>query len=291
MEIDVVVANAAQWRLCILSGERQQFLAQVLTCRLHRRSDTGDGHRTARHGSARHGRIAQLETDTLHGNTKRLRGNLRHDGISPRAEILRSRLNEHRPVRHHASQRRRGHAVSGKGCGGHAPTDQRSSVTHRAGFGIAAAPTEALRSLLVALAQALARPRFAALWFGIGVIFEPQRDGIHAQRVRQFVHRRFDRKGSGSLARRALERRHTHSERGESMVGVGVRTRIERPRRRGGAFDIVFHFGGMRYDGVSKRSELPVAASRENHVLIGLRSSADRPEHLRSRENDLHRPS
>ncbi len=115
--------------------------------------------------------------------------------------------------------------------GGDALADQPLAVALRSWLGVARIPPEFFRALAVRLRQTAAGER--RVFGGIlrGLVDPPQLDRIHAQRIGQFVHRRFQRERSNGFARSAHPGIGDRIQIDDLLLNENIGRRVEVPGR------------------------------------------------------------
>jgi hypothetical protein len=157
--------------------------------------------------SAGQGAVADLERDVLDGDVQSVGGDLRQHRPGAGADVRRV---DHHPVAAVARGR-------DGGCGlpspcrirraGNAGANQPLTLAPPARGTIVRLPAEALGALAQALDQSPARPGQATIRVDLRLVADPQLHRVDAALDRQLVDRRFERKRSLRLARRAHDRR------------------------------------------------------------------------------------
>ena len=279
-----------QWRLRVGSRLGDDLFAQLATRRLNGRAYARGTHRTAGNRGRRQRRIAELEPYGRRANTECLGRDLRHHRVRAGPDFLRARLDKDRAIRLQHRTRRRAHAVRRIRRRYHAKTDEPVPVTHRPGTRCPMFPPESPGGLPVAFAQMLAGKRLAGFSLSLGVVAQPKLERIHLQRLRELVHREFEREVPGGLARRALERRRAGVELEQAVRRRPVGNGVHHARHDGRRLREVLEFRRVRNHVVTNVGQRAIAACAERDTLGGPRSAPHRTEHLLAIDDELHRP-
>ncbi len=172
--------------------------------------------------------------------------------------------------------------------GRHAPADQVAAVAHRARLGVALAPAEHLRALLIARPQRLAAERLVLGLVAIGIAAQAQLDRIELQLDGELVHRRLEREQRGGGARRPHVARRRKVELGQPVRVFGIRRLVEhaRPARLLAVEVLVLRGDGHRV--VRDRIERAAGVGAQRDALDHGRPVAQHV-HLLARQHEPHR--
>ena len=129
--------------------------------------------------------------------------------------------------------------------------DQPLAVALGARFGIARIPSEFLRALAIRLGQMAAGELGVLGGVLFGLVEPPHLDRIHAQRIGEFVHRRFQRKRSDRFARRAHPGIGDRVQIDDLLLDQNIRRRIQVPGRKGALLRVAPVRRGRRHAGVN----------------------------------------
>ena len=167
------------------------------------------------------------------------------------------------------------------GGGRDAGADQPPALGALPGAVVATGPAEALGPGAQAGDQVAARPGHVPLGVAIGLVADPQLDGVDAQLGGELVHRRLEGEHARRLPRRAHDRRRRHVQAGQPVRRPPVRRGVEHPGRRRRLLGELADPRGVLDDLVADRREPPLGVRAEPEPLDGRRPVADEGEHLR----------
>ncbi len=215
---------------------------------------------------------------------------MRHDCIGAGPNVLARAVDFRAAVGEDAHARLGGRTMRGIGRGGHPPADQPVAVRLRAGILFPLCPAELFAANAVTLREIPRGKREAAHRVDVGHVGQPQRDGVHLQRHRQFVHGRLEGIDPGRFAGRAHKGRRVEVQ----LVDVVVDLDIGRSVEHGGrgmarTFDEIAHRTCARFAQVSHGLEFSVRACAKLEVLRRRRAIADGGEHVLAFHHELHR--
>ena len=136
--------------------------------------------------------------------------------------------------------------------------------------------------------QRLAGEGLAVVGVDLGVILESQRERIDSQRMRQLVESRLEREAAARLAWRAHERGRADVQPDDAVLRLDRASRVEVPRLQRGRLDERIEARGGRRALLAERSQPPILHPAGFDADLRLGPAADRAEHLRPRQGQLH---
>ena len=233
-------------------------------------------------------RIAKLDADVVDRQAEHVGRDLRHDRVSPGADIG-GRGRDFRVAigRQHDADRGR-HLQRFPYARRHAPADQFTAVAHRARLGVALVPAERRGALPVAFAQLLAGIGNILALVAVGIALQAQLHRIDLERDGEFVHRAFQRIDAGRRARGAHVAGGRHVELDELVLEFRVGALVKQVAPAG---IVAREFLELRGHGdrlMRHRVERAAAVGAEREAFDGRGPVAERI-HLRARQHDAYR--
>ena len=172
----------------------------------------------------------------------------------------------------------------------HPLPDQVAAVPHRAWLGRSLIPAEARRACREARAHGARGEGAAAVRVDLGVVEQPQRDGIDAGRVGELVHGTLEREMPERLVGRAHRGRRIAIHMDDLVVRRDAPAgRPQRARDQRRILDVVIEDRRRRNALVADAGQLAILAGPERDRLNRCRLVADHRIHLRPRELHAHR--
>ena len=208
-------------------GQLPELFLQLLAHAFDRRADRGDMRRATLDWRKRQRRVAKAERHLLQWQAHGSGGDLAHHGVGAGANVAGRAAHDEPSVGVQHRSRARQHLQRIPGAGGHAPADQFVALLHSARRGRTAGPAETLGALPIAGAQFLAGVGQVPGRVALGVVFQPQRQRVHAKGIRQFVHRHFQRMHTVRRTGRAHIKRAVLVERDQLVVQPHVVALVE----------------------------------------------------------------
>src|SRR5262249_26728172 len=112
-------------------------------------------------------------------------------------------------------------------------------------------------------------------WVLVWFVARSQINWIHADFVRELVHRGFERECSGRFARRSHKGVGHNVEVHNFLAQVDVPGFVEMTRRKRKLLREIIVFGGASESGVDQGGEIAVSRGAKRDPLLGRRASAD----------------
>ncbi len=210
------------------------------------RRETGCCHRAAGVGPGRQLGIPQLYAHLLRRHAENRGGELRQNGICPRADVLSSAANAHRTVPVDADRRFRRHSIHGITRRRHAPAQSPAAVAQSADRRRARVPSKTFRSHAVALAQVIARPGKPGVLIVCGVVAQAQFQRIDPQLECELVERGLERKAPGPFPRPTHRIRLRGVQAHEPVRRRNVCAFIQHPGGRAVRIGVIAEHRGLR---------------------------------------------
>ena len=216
-------------------------------------------------------RASEAEPYPVDRKAETVGGDLGHRRIGAGPHVAGGCLDFRRAVAEQADAGARRRLEGGVGSRRRAHADQQAAVAHRTRFRRPAGPAELPGGQVVALRQRAAGERLVLALVNLRFVAAAKLDRVDAERIGQFVHRRFQREHAARLPRPAHVVRGCRVEFGQAVLCPDVRTGINVAGNRGerlGKLLIATRFAGTL---VQDGGQPAIRAGAESHPLKGAR--------------------
>ncbi|SCD39476.1 hypothetical protein GA0115246_101271, partial [Streptomyces sp. SolWspMP-sol7th] len=250
----------------------------------------GGAGRAARERGAGQVAVAEGEGDAVERDAERVGGDLREDGAGTRADVGGVDPYRVRAVGARGGLGRRGGDEDRVRRRRDAGAEQEASLAARAGARVAGVPAEAFRAFAQALDEVAAAEGPSRVGLRVGLVADPQFDGVDPGGLGEFVHGRFECEHAGGLAGGAHPGGAGDVE-GQDAVGrAAVRRGVHDAGGHGGLFDELLDPRGVRDDLVGQGAERAVLGGPEPHAVQGRGAVPDDGGQLAARQGEFDGP-